>query len=90
MRPNAQSHNPSAGHLLALFSELRSLGRSRKDVCRRIGVPYRTMGDYTNKSCPTEAPYTVQFAIESELAWERGNHPVSNFLDKGGIHPHNG
>lgn len=93
MRPNAALHDPTPEYILGLFAELRSLGRSRKDVCKRIGVPYRTMGDYVNRLCPTDAPYTVQFAIESELEWERGNRPVTNFtkkLDNGENRPHNG
>ena len=91
-RPNADRHIPSAGHLLGLFAELRKLGRSKMDVCMRIGVPYRTMSDYTNPLCRTETPYTVQFAIECELAWERENHPDSNFnktVAKSGYRPYN-
>jgi hypothetical protein len=93
MRPNAEKYNPSPEYLSAMFVELRDKGRTRIEVCERIGVPYRTMSDYMNASCPTQAPYSVQFILECELAWERENHPANNSspdLDSGGYRLHNG
>jgi hypothetical protein len=90
MRPNAEKHNADPVYIGSLLSQLRQLGRATKEVCRHIGVPRRTMSDYTNPLCPTEVPYPVQFTLECELDWEIAKHPLNKKLANGGIHPHNG
>ena len=57
--------------MISLFEILKTFGRTKKDVCQRLGVPYRTMGDYTNLRNPAKIPYCVQFALESEVEWEQ-------------------
>jgi len=94
MRPNVARYRSDEFYLLGLFSELRGLGRSKADVCRQLGINYRTMSDYTNANCPTKIDYCTQFAIETVLNWEREFHSVEKNngagVDIGGNHPHNG
>ena len=93
-RPNYDRYKPDAEYLLAMFAELRGLGRSKADVCRQIGVNYRTMSDYTNPVCGTRVDYPTQYAIETVLEWEREVHPTQKDngarVDISGNHPHNG
>ena len=93
-RPNVDRYKPHALYLLKLFAELRELGRSKADVCRQLGINYRTMSDYTNPKCPTEIDYCTQYAIETVLEWERefrSNAKNDKWkVDISGIHPHNG
>ena len=93
-RPNVARYNPTETYLLGMFSELRGLGRSKADVCRQLGINYRTMSDYTNPNCPTKIDYCTQFAVETVLEWEREfRSEVKNNgagVDIGGNRPHNG
>jgi len=70
-RANSIYHNPAPDYVSSLFWILKSFGRTKKDVCQRLGVNYRTMGDYTNPTHPAKIPYCVQFALESEVEWEQ-------------------
>jgi hypothetical protein len=74
--PTVTAYRPSTLYLKAIFAELRKLGRSRVDVCKQIGVNYRTMNDYLNPKCPTQIDYCTQFALDVLLDWEQAIHQM--------------
>lgn len=65
MQPDARLHNPDPAYLRTLIA---NAGISQSEAARRIGISPRVMRQYlaerTSKTA-LDAPYPVQFAIES-------------------------
>lgn len=60
MKPNALKHNPDPDYLRELIDRA---GLSQREAARRIGISERVMRYYL--SGEREAPYPVQYALES-------------------------
>lgn len=64
MRPDAARHDPRPEYLRAL---LQRAGMSQREAARRIGISERVMRYYLSDVAADyrQAPYVVQFALES-------------------------
>lgn len=59
--PDAKEYNPDPDYLRDLVAVI---GWTQAEIAGQIGVPVRTFRDYLSLKHPSQAPYSVQFAIE--------------------------
>jgi hypothetical protein len=70
-QPDVRLHDSKPAYIELLFDQLRELGRTKRSVCKQIGLPERTLRDYTNPDVATEWDYRTQFCVEVILAAEK-------------------